>query len=87
MKTKINIASKVTEAIMAQVSEKLRDIETYEYNRTFEAVYNVLSSIMKQSDNPYGAVLVPDNDWAFMAKVTALPTDKKRRFYKAIQLL
>ena len=36
---------------------------------------------------PPGMVLVPDNDWAFMARVTALPADRKRKFYEAIEIL
>lgn len=36
---------------------------------------------------PPGHVVVPDNDWAFMARVTAMEPQRKKAFYKAAYAL
>jgi hypothetical protein len=38
-----NEATRMTERIMARVKGKLPEMDTHNYNRTFEAVYEVLS--------------------------------------------
>ncbi len=87
MKPQKNVAGKITEDIMAQIRERLPNIKTNEYNRVYEAVYSVLSGLMACGDNENSVVLAPNNDWAFMAKVTALSKEKKRKFYEAVQVL
>lgn len=44
MKTPNTKAGQLTEKIMLEVESNLPDIETHEYNRTYEAVHKVLSS-------------------------------------------
>jgi ABC-type sulfate transport system substrate-binding protein len=38
-----NEATRTTERIMAKVKDKLPDIDVHNYNRTFEAVHEVLN--------------------------------------------
>ncbi len=65
------ISGRLTESIMARVRERLPDIETHEYNRTWEAVYDGL-------ENTDDVMVVPDNDWAVVAKFSNLSMKSKR---------
>ena len=74
------ISGRLTEAIMARVSEKLPDMSTHDYNRVWESVQAGL-------DHTEGIAVVPDNDWAFMAEITNWPKEKKQRFYRTVRAM
>ncbi len=80
MKAPKTIAGRLTEAIMRRVDEKLPELTPHDYNRIFEAVLAGLC-------HTEGVAVVPDNDWAFMAKISAWPKEKKKRFYVAMNQL
>lgn len=62
---------------MRRVGEKLPELTPHDFNRIFEAVLAGL-------DHTEGVAVVPDNDWAFMAKITSWPKEKRKRFYLAV---
>lgn len=49
METPNTKAGKTTEMIMASVRAKLPDITTHQYNRTYEAVMEILTMVMPES--------------------------------------
>ena len=72
------ISGRLTQGIMDRIDEKLPKLTSHDYNRICEAILAGL-------DYTKGIAVVPDNDWAFMAVITAWPKEKRRRFYLAIK--
>ena len=54
MRTPNNKAGDLTERIMARVSSKLPNIPTHEYNRTYEAVLDVLTEAFSTYSSKQG---------------------------------
>lgn len=80
MDTPKGISGRLTESIMSRVRERLPDIGTHEYNRTYEAVLDGL-------ENTEDVMVVPDNDWAVVAKFRNLPMKRKRAIIAMMDVL
>lgn len=78
METPRTREGRLTEHIMAQVSERMSDFDSGTYNRIYEGVLAGLGSAGELK-----LAIVPDNDWGFMAKFAALPPKAKRAVMRA----
>lgn len=67
------VETRITERVMRRVKDKIPDLDTASYNRVWESIHGELCDFETHS-----IVIVPDNDWAVVAKYSKLPMRVKR---------